>query len=69
MSNREKAEHLLKELPEYKIAFVIAYMQGLNAIDDIPNAETAAAMKELDEGRGTQFNGSTKELFADLMKD
>lgn len=40
--------------------------------DEIPNAETIAAIKELDNGGGEHFTGSTEELFkkfsANLMK-
>lgn len=31
--------------------------------DEIPNAETIAAIKELDNGGGEHFTGSTEELF------
>ncbi|MBQ4396796.1 MAG: hypothetical protein II828_04660 [Clostridia bacterium] len=31
MSERERAVQLLKEVPDYKIRYVIAYMQGLIA--------------------------------------
>ena len=31
MSNREKVIALLKNIPEYKIGYVLAYIQGLTA--------------------------------------
>lgn len=31
MSNRELAMQLINQLPEYKLAYVLAYLQGLNA--------------------------------------
>jgi hypothetical protein len=31
-----------------------------------PNAKTLAAMRELEEGRGTKLFGTVKELFAEL---
>jgi DNA-damage-inducible protein J len=34
----------------------------------VPNAETVAAMRELDEGRGKRF-GSVEDLMADLNAD
>ena len=34
MSNREKVIALLDSIPEYKIGYVLAYIQGLTADDD-----------------------------------
>ena len=36
---------------------------------DIPNAETAAAFEELDNGGGEWFNGSTKDYLAKLSEN
>ena len=35
--------------------------------DEIPNAETIAAIKELDNGGGEHFTGSTEELFNKIL--
>ena len=35
--------------------------------DEIPNAETIAAIKELDNGGGEHFTGSTEELFKKII--
>lgn len=52
MSNRERAMQLLESVPDYKIEYVIAYLQGVTAgeaiSDKIPNAETLEAMQELE---------------------
>lgn len=75
MSEMERASALLGMVPEYKLGYVIAYLQGLIADvttnqDDIPNAETIAAMQEVNEmirtGSGQHFQGTAKEFFAML---
>ena len=63
MSEREKAQQLLDSVPDYKIQYVIAYLQGVTAGEDIPNDETIEAMKELDNGGGETFDGSTEDFF------
>lgn len=75
MSEMERASALLGMVPEYKLGYAIAYLQGLIADvttnqDDIPNAETIAAMQEVNEmirtGSGQHFQGTAKEFFAML---
>lgn len=66
MSNREKVIELLDKVPDYKIDYVIAYIQGLTA-DEIPNQDTRDAFAEIDEmkqnGNGQHFSGTTEEFF------
>lgn len=69
MSNREKAMQLLDAVPDYKIDYVIAYLQGMTAGEAEPNEETIAAMQELENGGGHRFSGTTEQLFAELMED
>lgn len=38
MSNREKVIALLDSVPEYKIGYVLAYIQGLTADEDADDA-------------------------------
>ena len=38
MSNREKVIALLENIPEYKIGYVLAYVQGLPADEDADDA-------------------------------
>ena len=38
MSNREKVIALLENIPEYKIGYVLAYVQGLTADEDADDA-------------------------------
>ncbi len=76
MSEMERASALLGMVPEYKLGYAIAYLQGLIADvttnqDDIPNAETIASMGEVKEmirtGSGEHWQGSTAELFASIL--
>lgn len=69
MSDRERAMQLLDAVPDYKIGYVVAYLQGVTAGEDEPNAETLAAFDEGDkmlfDGTGQRY-ANTKDLFADL---
>ena len=56
MSEREKAIQLLNAVPDYKMGYVIAYLQGAAVGEDEPNAETIAAMQELENGGGECFD-------------
>ena len=69
MSNRELAKNLIDQIPESRMYYVISYLQGAAVPDEMPNAETIAAMKELENGGGTLFNGRTEDLFAELMRE
>lgn len=69
MSNREFAKSLIDQVPESKLLYVVAYLQGVTVPDETPNADTLEAMAELDNGGGHRFSGSTAGLFAELMED
>ena len=80
MSNRELAKSLIDQIPESKLVFIInileniGEMSGLDLYPDFkPNAETIAAMAETDEmirtGNGQHFEGSTEELFAQILEE
>ena len=69
MSNREFAKTLIDQIPENRLFYVISYLQGAAVPDETPNAETLAAFAELDNGGGQRFNGTTEELFAELMEE
>lgn len=57
MSSREMAMQLLERVPDYKIGYVLAFIQGLTADEvETPNAVTMAAMKELENGGGESFD-------------
>ncbi len=69
MSDRERAMQLLDAVPDYKIGYVVAYLQGITAGENEPNAETIAAFAEGDkmlaDGTGQRYT-NTKDSFADL---
>lgn len=69
MSNRELAKSLIDQIPESRLFYVVAYLQGAAVPDETPNAETLEAMTELDSGGGHRFSGSTEQLFTELMED
>lgn len=68
MSDREKIYQLLDVVPDSKIGYVLAYLQGMTDGEELKlNAETLAAMKEIENGGGERFEGSTKELFDRIL--
>lgn len=69
MSYKELAKNLIDQIPDSKMYYIVAYLQNAAVPEEIPNAETIAAMEELDNGGGTLYTGSTKDLFAELMED
>lgn len=69
MSNREFAKSLIDQIPESKMYYIIAYLQGAAIPEEVPNAETLEAFAELEKGGGTLFTGSTEALFAKLMEE
>ena len=70
MSGREFAKSLIDRIPESKMMYIIAYLQGAALPDETPNAETRAAIEEVDgmiaAGKGEHFAGSTADFFAQL---
>ena len=69
MSNKELAKQIIDQIPESKMLYVIAYLQGAAVPDDMPNADTIEAFQEIDSGGGHTFKGSTKDLINELMED
>ena len=69
MSNREFAKTLIDQIPENRLFYVISYLQGAAVPDETPNAETIEALTVLDNGGGHPFNGTTEELFSELMEE
>lgn len=72
MSNRERAMQLLNAVPDYKIGYVIAYLQGITAEEYELSNETIEAIKEADNmvknGTGQRFEGSTEDFFNALLE-
>ena len=73
MSNREFAKTLIDQIPESKLFYAIAYLQGISVPDEIPNAETLNAMAEVEEmirtGTGQHFQGSAEEFTNMLLSE
>lgn len=75
MSTRELAQTLLDQVPESKLLYVVAYLQGVTTPEDaeIPNAKTQVAIDEVDSmirtGEGEHFEGSTADFFAQLAAE
>ena len=69
MSYKELAKNLIDQIPDSKMYYIVAYLQGAAVPEDIPNTETIASMKELESGGGILFTGSTEALFTELMEE
>ena len=73
MSNRELAKSLIDQIPEGKLLYVVAYLQGVVVPDETPNADTLEAMEEVDrmiaDGTGEHFSGSTADFFRQILED
>ena len=73
MSNREFAKTLIDQIPEHKLFYAIAYLQGISVPDEIPNAETMEAIAEVEEmihtGIGQHFQGSAEEFTNMLLSE
>lgn len=73
MSDREKAIQIINEIPDYRIGYIIpylqGYLQGMTDGEEIPNAETLEAFAEVDKmkrtGQGQRFN-NLDDLWASL---
>ena len=66
MNYRDIAKSLIDTIPESKLFYVVAYLQGASVPDESPNAETASALLELENGGGELWTGSTEDFFAML---
>ena len=70
MSTRELAKSLIDQVPENKLPYIIAYLQGAAIPDEseTPNADTLEAFEELDNG-GHTYNGPVENLISSLLED
>lgn len=71
MSTRELAKSLIDQVPESKLLYVVAFLQGATLPDGVetPNAETLAAFEELDNGGGHTYTGPVENLISSLLED
>lgn len=70
MSYKELAKNLIDQIPDSKMYYIIAYLQGAAVPDEIPNSETMEAITEVEEmikaGSGQRFHGTAEE-FTDML--
>jgi len=69
MSYKELAKNLIDQIPDSKMYYIVAYLQGAAVPEEVPSAETTASTEELERGGGILFTGSTEALFAELMEE
>ena len=71
MSTRELAKSLIDQVPENKLPYIIAYLQGAAIPDEseTPNADTLEAFEELDNGGGHTYIGPVENLISSLLGD
>ena len=71
MSTRELAKSLIDQVPESKLLYIIAYLQGAAIPDttEVPNEETLKAFEELDNGGGHTYTGPVENLIGSLLED
>ena len=70
MSYKELAKNLIDQIPDSKMYYIVAYLQGAAVPEEIPNAETMEAIEEVEEmiqnGSGQHFRGTAEE-FTDML--
>ena len=70
MSYKELAKNLIDQIPDSKMYYIVAYLQGAAIPEEVPNAETIEALEEVEEmiktGSGQHFQG-TAEDFTDML--
>lgn len=71
MSSREQIISLLDAVPEHKLGYILAYVQGIATEGaEVPNAETAKAIEDARNGIGMSRRfSSVAELMEDLNAD
>ena len=71
MSNREIAKSLIDQIPESKLPFIIAYLQGAAIPKKMPN--TSKTMEEVEKmiqsGKGQHFQGTAEDFTNMLLSD
>jgi hypothetical protein len=68
MGSRELAKNLIDQIPDSRLFYVIAYLQGAAVPDDTPNNDTLEAFAELESGGWYRFSGTTEQLFTELLE-
>ena len=50
MSYKELAKNLIDQIPDSKMYYIVAYLQGAAVPEEVPNAETITSIEELESG-------------------
>lgn len=67
MSSKDQVFQIVDSMPEYKVDVLLDFLRVfMGGQEDVPNAETVAAIQELENGGGELWTGSTEDLFAML---
>lgn len=68
MSNREMCENLIKSLPDFKLGYVLAYLQGISADEEADDTfcKSIYSAYEADTSSDKHETISLEELAADL---
>lgn len=73
MSYKELAKNLIDQIPDSKMYYVVAYLEGVAVPEEIPNAETLEAMAEVEEmirtSGGQHFQGAAEEFTEMLLAE
>ncbi len=70
MSYKELAKNLIDQIPDSKMYYIVAYLQGAAVPEEIPNAETLEAMAEVEEmikADSRQHFHGTAEEFTEML--
>ncbi len=62
MSNRDLAIQIINQMPDYKLGYAIAYLQGL-CVDEV--IETEKIANDPNRKHYNSFNDIKKEIFAE----
>ena len=68
MSNKERAIQLLDQIPESKMYYIIGILEGAAIPEEKPNADTIAAMNELENGGGEVFEGAAHDFISAMLE-
>ena len=67
MSSRDQVIQIVDAMPDYQVDGLLDFLRlFIGGKEDVPNAETVAAIQELENGGGEVWTGSTEDLFAML---
>ena len=66
MSEREKAKKLIDMIPDYKIGYVVAYLQGLMAVEAADEYDRKAFEEAMEEFRKNPITYTHEEVWGEF---